>query len=121
MKTRIMALTFSLVFTSAACASTGANPFEGGVALRTVQVEVDNQNFSDATVYVLTNSGRQRLGVVQGKTKRTFVARLGSVGDVRLRVRLLAGASFTTRAMLATPGETLLLIVPSSLGVGGGG
>ena len=116
MKTRIMALTFFLVCGLGACASQGANPFEGGLQPGTVHVEVDNQNFSDATVYVLSNSGRQRLGIVRGKTKETFVARFASVGDVRLRVRLLAGASFTTEPMITSPGETLLLVVPASLG-----
>ena len=80
-----------------------------------VQVEVDNQNFNDATVYLQSGSGEQRLGIVRGKSVKTFVARLMGPYEVRLRVRLLAGGSFTTEAMHAAPGETLLLIVPSSL------
>ena len=115
MKAHIVVLTVSVALWVTACASPGATPFgESGVALSTVQVEVDNQNFNDATIYVLTGSGEQRLGIVRGKSVKTFVARLMGPYEVRLRVRLLAGGSFTTEAMHASPGETLLLIVPSS-------
>ena len=116
MKAHIVILTVSLALWVTACASPGATPFdERGVALSTVQVEVDNQNFNDATIYLRSGSGEQRLGTVRGKSVKTFVARLIAPYDVSLRVRLLAGGSFTTEAMPAAPGETLLLIVPSSL------
>ena len=119
MKAQIVALTFSLGIWMTACASPGANPFNDGVERGTVHVEVDNLNFYDATIYVLSGSGERRLGIVPGKTVKTFVARLVGPDDVRLRVRLLAGGSFTTDTMHTSPGETLLLIIPSSLGGGG--
>ncbi|MCH7564390.1 MAG: hypothetical protein IH968_11260 [Gemmatimonadetes bacterium] len=116
MKAHIVILTVSLALWVTACASPSATPFDqGGVSLGTIQVEVDNQNFNDATVYLQSGSGEQRLGIVRGKSVKTFVARLMGPYEVRLRVRLLAGGSFTTEAMHASPGETLLLIVPSSL------
>ena len=116
MKAHIVILTVSLALWATACASPGATPFaENGVSVSTVQVEVDNQHFNDATIYLLSGAGEQRLGTVPGKSVKTFVARLIGPYDVRLRVRLLAGGSFTTDAMPASPGETLLLIVPSSL------
>ena len=116
MKAHIVILTVSLALWVTACASSSATPFDqGGVSLGTIQVEVDNQNFNDATVYLQSGSGEQRLGIVRGKSVKTFVARLMGPYEVRLRVRLLAGGSFTTEAMHAAPGETLLLIVPSSL------
>ena len=82
-------------------------------------MEVDNRNFYDATIYVLTGAGERRLGIVQGKTERTFVTRLDGPDSVRFRVRMLAGGSFTTESMTAVPGEILVLIIRASSGVGG--
>ncbi len=115
MNAQIVALTFSLGLGVTACASPGASPFDDGVERGTVHVEVDNLNFYDATIYVLSGSGERRLGIVPGKTVKTFVARLLGPDNIRLRVRMLAGGSFTTEFMNASPGETLLLIIPSSL------
>lgn len=116
MNTRIVALTFALGVGSAACASPGESPFGDGVQPGTVQVEVDNQNFYDATIYVLSGAGERRLGIVPGKTKKTFVARLVAPADVRLRVRMLAGGSFTTDPMNTIPGEIIQLIIPARVG-----
>lgn len=115
MNARIAALTLSLGLGMTACASPGASPFDDGVEPGTIHVEVDNQNFYDATVYVLSGAGERRLGIVRGKSEKTLVARLFVPGNVRLRVRMLAGASFTTEVMNAGPGETLLLIIPANL------
>ncbi len=116
MNAHIVALTFFVGLGVTACASAGASPFDDGVEPGTVHVEVDNQNFYDATIYVLSGAGERRLGIVRGKTEKTFVARLVGPDHIRLRVRLLAGASFTTETMNASPGETLVLIIPASLG-----
>lgn len=118
MNVRIMSLTFSLGLGMMACASPGASPFDDSVEPRTVHVEVDNQNFYDATVYVITGAGERRLGIVPGKTEKTFVTRLAGLGDVRLRVRMLAGGSFTTERMTASPGEILVLIILANFGEG---
>ena len=108
-------LTLCLALGSAACASSGPNPFDDAEtgASRTVMVEVQNQNFYDATIYAITGAGERRLGIVAGNARRTFTARLVGPGDVRLRVRLLGGGSFTTQPMPASPGETLVLIIPA--------
>ena len=118
MTARIVALTISFGLGLTACSSLGASPFDDGVDPGTVHVEVDNQNFYDATIYVVSGAGERRLGVVPGKTEKTFVARLVVPDNVRLRVRMLAGASFTTEVLSANPGETLLLIIPANLGIG---
>ena len=116
MNTQTAILTLCLALGSAACASSGPNPFEDaqtGASSRTVMVEVQNQNFYDATVYAITAAGERRLGIVAGNGRRTFTARLVGPGDVRLRVRLLGGGNFTTHPMPASPGETLVLIIPA--------
>ena len=118
MNARIVALIVCGSLGCATCASPGASPFDEGVEPGTVHVEVDNHNFNDATVYVLSGAGQQRLGIVRGKSEKTFVARLIVPGDVRLRVRLIAGESFTTEPLNTNPGETLVLIIPASLGAG---
>lgn len=119
MNARIVSLTISLGLGVMACASPGVSPFDGGREQRTVHVEVDNRNFYDATIYVITGAGERRLGIVQGKTERTFETRLAGPDNVRFRIRMLTGGSFTTERMSASPGETLVVIIPASLGGGG--
>ncbi|MFV2007333.1 MAG: hypothetical protein ACC667_07795 [Longimicrobiales bacterium] len=113
---RIVAVTFSMAVALTACASPGAGPFDDGVEPGTIHVEVDNHNFYDATVYVITGAGERRLGIVRGKSEKTYVARLLAPGEVRLRVRMLAGGSFTTDPMNTIPGETIQLIIPAGVG-----
>ncbi|MFV1988842.1 MAG: hypothetical protein ACC682_16340 [Gemmatimonadota bacterium] len=95
----------------AACASPG--PFDDKPG--TVQVEVDNLSLYHATVYLTGSAGYRRLGMVHGRSEKTFVARLRFTTGVRLKVRLLADRSFTTETMYANPGEKLWLIIPSGL------
>jgi len=120
MKARVAALIALGCLACAACASPGASPFDAGVAPGTIHVEVDNQNFYQATVYVVSSAGERRLGSLSGVSQKTFVARLVVPGDVRLRVRMLAGETFTTEPLQTGPGETLLLIIPTSLRPRGG-
>ncbi len=46
--------------------------FQDDVSMR---VEVENRNFSDATIYVVDGGVRQRLGRVNGKSTLTFTFR----------------------------------------------
>ncbi len=81
-----------------------------------VRVEIDNVNFNDATVTVLSSrSGLRRLGVVAGKTKGSFDFDWKRDGQLRLRVTLLAGAGFTTQSIYAEPGDILSLTITPNL------
>lgn len=74
-----------------------------------VVIEVQNNNFQDATVYAVRDGERQRLGVVIGKTDDAFTIpwRPGMV--VRLEVRFLGGGACVTPDYGMDPGQRFVL------------
>ena len=86
----------------------GGDPFTG-TTKATIEIEVDNRSFNQATVWMLSGSGERRLGVVNGKVLKTFTVRWTRSDDLRLRVRVLGGRGFTTARQVVYPGDHLEL------------
>lgn len=78
-----------------------------------VILEVENQNFKDARIYVIWNSSRDRVGMVTGNTRQTFRLR-GQEGQLRVQVDFVAGGGFTTDPLQVWRGETIQLVIPPS-------
>jgi hypothetical protein len=102
---------------AAGCASNGAGgPFGGGPdGERTVRIEVRNLNFADATLHALRGSERVRLGIVTGKTDRTFDVEWTVALPLQVEINLLAGGRCTTREMNVDPGDIVELQIQSVL------
>lgn len=78
-------------------------------------LHVENQNFYDATIYALAQSGeRHRLGVVTGNNQGTFTFRWLQ-NELRVVIQLLAGRSTATEMMLVNPGDSLNLVIQPDL------
>jgi hypothetical protein len=91
----------------------GRDPFvESGAT--TVQLDVENWNFYDATIYATPQGGaRLRVGDVVGNGTRSFTIPLDAPNDVRFRIELLADGWCETYPIAVTPGDELgLRIVP---------
>lgn len=87
-----------LLLMSAACASNasrnaaGAAPMESAESAKTasgIDVEIDNQNLSDMSIYLLKNSSRWLVGKAGGLRKTTITIP-ASLAPADLHVRLLA-------------------------------
>lgn len=77
---------------------------------RHIQLDVLNNNFSDATLWIVVReSARERLGVVGGKTDTTFVIPWDFPQPIRMEIDMLAGPRCLTRAIEADPGDILQL------------
>jgi len=87
-----------------ACA--GGQPPETGLP---VVVEIQNNNFQDATVYAIREGERQRLGVVIGKTDDAYAIPWRPNFALRLEVRFLGGGACATREILMEPGQRYVL------------
>lgn len=94
-----------------ACSRAMGSPMRGGGADGSVQVKVENQNWSDMRIYVVRGGERRRLGSVTTFTSRTFTVPesfLQASGQVRLLARGLAsGETETTRPILVNPGDVV--------------
>ena len=77
---------------------------------RDISLEVDNQNFYDATIYAVRPGLRQRVGYVTGEGKREFSFRWPD-GDLRLEIDLLAVGAYYTQVMDVVQGDQLQLTV----------
>ena len=79
-------------------------------------VRVENQSFTDATVYVWQSSQRLRIGFVPGTTTQTLqLPRSVIFGPTSLRfsVDFLAGnRSPLTESITVVPGDTVVLQIP---------
>jgi hypothetical protein len=106
----------ALAFVIAAC---GAHqPAGEGQAEREstldITIEVENQNFYDARVYLLVFGERTRLGQVPSQTTRTFSFAAGP-DQVRIEISFVGGGGFVTEPMSVSPGDQLVLqITPNA-------
>ncbi len=103
-----------LVLLAASCgplARRGAGP--GGPGR--VPVEVENQNFYDATIYAIANGARVRIGQVGGNRSAILAAPFPATGQLGFEIRLLAIGAFTSHSVQVAPGDTVHLIVPADL------
>ena len=98
--------------TLAACSGTreASNPFETGSGARSIQINVENNNFNDATIRAVSRSER-RLGVVSGNSRESFTLPWPTVDDLRIRIDILAGDRFTTNRVSVGPGDRVFLTI----------
>ena len=101
----------SLLVLEVACAS-GGQPTR---AVRTERgfdytLEVRNQNFNSVTIYLYRLGARDRMGVVEGNTTRTYNFDWPAT-EVRILMSFLAGGCVLTEELPLVEGDDLLLIV----------
>jgi hypothetical protein len=103
-----------VLFSAAACASNKASDAAGPApverdsteAYAGIEVQIDNQNISDMSIYLLRSGSRWLVGQAGGLKKSTLKIP-ASVAPTDLRIRLLADPIGSSRTV-----TTPLLIVP---------
>jgi hypothetical protein len=83
-----------------------------------IAVEIQNQNWSDITIYLMTGGLPQRLGMVTALSNGSFAfpsQRLYTGGSVRLRALPVAGNAFTSEAILVQPGQAITWTVKNDI------
>jgi len=88
------------------------DPFRDQERNGMITLEIRNDNFNDARIHALWNGERHRLGTVTGISERSFDIDF-RMGDLRVHVDFLAAGEFTTERILASPGDTVRLVIPS--------
>lgn len=108
--TRRIVLALSAVALTA-CSSTASpgtvTPFTDAVADRSVEIIVDNRNWSDARLYAIRRGGRTQLGVVGGKAQRTFTIDWPIPETMQIEISMLAGPRCYTDTLPVDPGDVL--------------
>lgn len=107
---RLLPLMLLAVLTACAARGTG----DAGAPDR-VPVEVENQNFYEATIYAYRNGARVRLGEVPGNQTATLSAPFPPRGEISFDIRLLAVGAYTSQSVAVSPGDTVRIVVPANL------
>ena len=99
---------------TACAAGTARNPFAApGTAETELFVQVENQGFNDLRLYAISSRGSQSLGSVQGNTMRRLTLEWRQMEQLSFRMEVLAGRSYTTHTVSASPGDRIYLTIPS--------
>ena len=116
---RAAALIGSLISTATGCGLLSREPPPKPAPLHAdVSVEVENHNWSDITIYLMTGGLPQRVGMVTALTTASFALpshRLHTAGSVRLRALPVAGQPFTSEDILVQPGQAIMWTLESDL------
>jgi beta-lactamase regulating signal transducer with metallopeptidase domain len=84
----------------------------GGELGPPVTIHVENRNFHDATLWLLSRRGRVHLGAVTGKAGASFTAPVTIPADVwRVEIDLIGGEWCRTDPLSVDPGDVLDLLV----------
>lgn len=92
----------------------------GSLPQTEVSVEIENHNWSDITIYLLTAGLPHRLGMVTALSNATFAFpshRLNTGSSVRLRALPVAGRAFTSEAILVQPGQAIMWTLENDLDI----
>ena len=110
MSTKILGHVF-WVFAAFACAGGGGTgrptPADQN---REISVEIQNQNFYEATIYAYRRGSRTRLGMVESHSTKSFDF-VWTTGDLRFLVDFLANGCILTDQLNVTRGDLLLLVL----------
>ncbi len=107
----------SLIAVLFACASpSGGNMRRTTETTGSVLLTVQNDNYSDATIYANWGGARDRLGFVVGKTTQTFTFNWRRE-DIRLEAAFIPDGGWRTHTVLVYPSDHLdLTILPGPTG-----
>lgn len=111
------ALAVLLILGLAGCVKNFPNPFDrSAAASESVELYVDNQNFNDVRLFKLGPGGRESVGYVTGRSSETLTVSWRQTSDIRFEIEVLAGPSYRTNAVTASPGDRLQLYIRDSPG-----
>jgi hypothetical protein len=101
----------AIVLALSGCVKNFPNPFDRSSTSQDVELLVDNQNFNDVRIYKMGPEGRESIGYVTGRSSGEFTVSWRQTADIYFRVEVLAGRTYDTNAVQASPGDHLQLYI----------
>ena len=80
-----------------------------------INIEVVNHGFEEITIHALWLGQRRRLGMVGGTRTADFILPWSWTDELQIRIEVLAGPECTTRPIMTSPGDHILLEVQQYL------
>lgn len=98
-----------------ACAGRSRNPFDQSPEAQGIlYIYLENRGFNDVRVHAITASGAKSLGSVGGNTFQRATLPWRQLDQISFRIEVLAGRTYTTHGVAASPGDRLELIIPDN-------
>jgi hypothetical protein len=119
---RLAALCGALMCATHACGTSLSRSSSSAASppLTEVSVEIENHNWSDITIYLMTGGLPQRLGMVTALGNASFAfpsQQLSTGANVRLRALPVAGQAHTSDAILVQPGQAIIWTLENDLDI----
>ena len=111
---RIAVLGVALFGAGSGCSPTSRSPFVAQADAR-INIEVTNNNFQDATLYAIWTGERRRLGVVTIGREGRYIIPWPMSLELRFEIDLLVGPKCTTEAIMADPGDIIVVEIRSQM------
>ena len=96
------------------CSTTKPTPFMAQQDGR-INIEVINHGFEDATLHAMWTGKRVRLGTVSGTRTANFILPWNMPFPLQFEIDLLASNACTTPAIMADPGDIILVEIRQDL------
>ena len=91
------------------------NPFAPAGAPDTqITIVAENRGFNDVRLFAVSSAGVRSVGVVEGNTQRRLTLAWRQMELLTFRIEVLAGRTFTTSPLSASPGDRVEVIIPSN-------
>jgi len=97
------------------CASGGSSGVDDSKAPTTgpgIELEVTNNQRTEAEIWVFLDGSRQRVGRVISNSRETFMIPMDRMRTVRMEFRLYGGPTCVTRDVAMQPGEAVSYTIP---------
>lgn len=110
-----MGLAVAVVLLVGCAGGRTASPFDSSPEGQGVlSLYLENRGFNDVRVYAITPSGSTSMGSVGGNTIRRTTLPWRQLGQISVRIEVLAGRTYMTNTLAASPGDRLELIIPAN-------
>ncbi|HSG07447.1 MAG TPA: hypothetical protein VLA36_03750 [Longimicrobiales bacterium] len=105
----------AIVFLVACGGARTRNPFDTSPEGQGIlSLYLENRGFNDVRIYAITPAGSTSMGSVGGNTIRRATLPWRQLGQISFRIEVLAGRTYMTNTMLASPGDRLELVIPAN-------
>ena len=122
--TRLSLLAFALILSGCGGGNAGTrNPFDPNAipgsssAEEPIQIDVQNSNFNDVTIWAIRSGQRIRLGRVTGKTDQRFRIGWNPALPIYFTIDEVGGRGCRTNMLSVEPNARVWIMIPTNIGL----